>query len=548
MKKQSKVLIDGINLTLEDFISVTRHNAIVSIAEDAVEKIYKSRAVVDEFVEEGKVVYGVTTGFGNFSEVVISKEESKKLQKNLIISHAVGGGNPFDTEIVRGIILLRINNLCKGYSGIRYETINTMVEMLNKFVHPVIPEKGSLGASGDLVPLSHMVLPMLGLGKAELDGEIMTGKSAMEKAGIELVELTSKEGLALINGTQVMTSIGAHTIYDAIQLMDIADLSASMTFEALLGITTALDHRIHEVRPHEGQIETAKNILHMLEGSEMTTVQGEVKVQDAYSIRCTPQVHGASRDAINFVRNKIEIEMNSVTDNPIIFEDTKEGISSGNFHGQPVALAFDFMCIALAEMANISERRIERMVNPALSGLPAFLVENGGINSGLMIVQYSAAALVSENKILCHPASVDSIPSSANQEDHVSMGTIGARKAREVYKNVRRVIAMEFMCAAQAIDLRRMQNNQLKVDDSMKDQTLELSIKKLGKVTSKAYAMVRSVVPMLIEDKELYEDINHCEALITSEKLTTIIENTDKSQQVKRNHHIYYHKGGKTYE
>lgn len=529
MKKQGKVVIDGIHLTLEDFIAVTRHEAKVQIAHEALEKIHASRAVVDEFVEEGKVVYGITTGFGNFSEVLISKEESKTLQKNLIVSHAVGGGNPFDTEIVRGIMLLRINNLIKGFSGIRHETIQVLLDMLNKKVHPVVPEKGSLGASGDLVPLSHMVLPMLGLGKAEYEGEVMTGEEAMAKAGIEPIELTSKEGLALINGTQVMTSVGAHTVYDAINLMDIADLSASMTIEALRGITTAYDPRIHEVRPHNGQMETAKNLLHMLEDSEMTTVQGEVKVQDAYSLRCVPQVHGASRDAIEFVKQKVEIEMNSVTDNPIIFCDTKEGISSGNFHGQPVALAFDFMAIALAEIANISERRIERLVNPALSGLPAFLVKEGGLNSGFMIVQYSAAALVSENKILCHPASVDSIPSSANQEDHVSMGTIGARKSREVLKNIRRVLAMELMCAAQAIDLRRD----------------EIGERKLGKVTEKTYKMIRSVVPMLQIDKEMYDDINHCEALISTEKLTDIINSTEKSKRVKRNHHIYYHRGSK---
>ncbi len=530
MKRQEKVVIDGIHLTLEDFIAITRHEAKVEIAHEALEKIHASRAVVDGFVEEGQVVYGVTTGFGNFSEVVISKEESTKLQKNLIVSHAVGGGQPFDTEIVRGIMLLRINNLIKGYSGIRYETIQVLVDMLNKKVHPVVPEKGSLGASGDLVPLAHMVLPMLGLGKAEYKGEILTGAEAMAKAGIEIAELTSKEGLALINGTQVMTSVGAHTVYDASLLMDIADLSASMTIEALRGITTAYDPRIHEIRPHNGQMETARNLLHMLEGSEMTTVQGEIKVQDAYSIRCVPQVHGASRDAIEFVKQKVEIEMNSVTDNPIIFCDTKEGISSGNFHGQPVALAFDFMSIALSEIANVSERRIERLVNPALSDLPAFLVKEGGLNSGFMIVQYSAAALVSENKILSHPASVDSIPSSANQEDHVSMGTIGARKAREVLKNVRRVLAMELMCSAQAIDLRWE----------------AIGERKLGEVTEKTYKMIRSVVPKLDIDKEMYDDINHCEALITSEKLSDIILSAEKSGKRKGQHHVYFHKDGKT--
>ncbi len=539
MQKYDKVTIDGIHLTLDEFIAVTRHNIKLQIANDAKEKICDSRAVVDEFVEEGKVVYGVTTGFGNFSEVVINKEESKQLQKNLIISHAVGGGENFDTEIVRGIMLLRINNLSKGYSGIRFKTIQTMVEMLNKKVHPIVPEKGSLGASGDLVPLAHMVLPMLGLGKAEYCGEIMSGEEAMKKADISTVELTSKEGLALINGTQVMTSVGAHTVYDADKLLDIADLSASMTYEALLGITTALDPRIHEVRPHDGQMKSALNILNMLKGSEMTTVQGEVKVQDAYSIRCTPQVHGASRDAINFVKEKVEIEMNSVTDNPIIFSDTKEGISSGNFHGQPVALAFDFMGIALSELASISERRIERLVNPALSGLPGFLVKEGGLNSGFMIVQYSAAALVSENKILSHPASVDSIPSSANQEDHVSMGTIGARKAREILKNVRRVISMELMCATQAIDLRREQQSQLSVNTSNKSEdiyssedTQKVKKKALGKVTKGAYTMIRSVVPILTADREMYDDINSCETLITSEKLTTLIYDIDKEKEI----------------
>ncbi len=498
-----KIILDGLNLSLEEFVAVTRYDAKVEIEDIAIHLINESRAVVEAFVDKDEVVYGITTGFGNFANVVINKEESKQLQKNLIISHAVGCGNPFSTEIVRGIMLLRINNLIKGYSGIRYETINTLVEMLNKKVHPVIPEKGSLGASGDLVPLAHMTLPMMGLGYAEFEGEVVSGLKAMAMAGIDLVELTSKEGLALINGTQAMTSVGALTIHDAIELMDIADLSAAMTFEALLGITTALDARVHQVRPHKGQIDTAKNLLHYLKGSEMTTVQGEVKVQDAYSLRCTPQIHGASRDAIAYVTQKIEIEMNAVTDNPIIFGDTKEGISSGNFHGQPIALALDFLGIALAEIANVSERRLERLVNPALSGLPAFLVLEGGLNSGYMIVQYSAAALVSENKILAHPASVDSIPSSANQEDHVSMGTIAARKALEIFKNARRVVAMELMCSVQAIDLRGK--------------------KRLGYVTEPTYHAIRNQVEHLTVDRELYDDINKCEDLIIHGELAGII-------------------------
>src|SRR5690606_38974037 len=327
------------------------------------------------------------------------------------------------------------------------ETIQTLIDMLNKRVHPIIPEKGSLGSSGDLAPLSHMVLPMLGLGMAEYEGKIMPGKEAMDKAGIDIIELTSKEGLALINGTQAMTSVGALTVYDALNLLKVADIAAALSFEANNGVVNALDNRIHELRPHKGQIDTAKILLQLLKDSKMTTKQGEIRVQDAYALRCVPQVHGASKDAINYIKQKVEIEINSVTDNPLVFGDTKEGISGGNFHGQPMALVFDFLGIALAEIANISERRLERLVNPALSGLPAFLVEKGGLNSGFMIVQYSAAALVSENKVLAHPASVDSIPSSANQEDHVSMGTIAARKAREIMENTRRVLAMEIMCA-----------------------------------------------------------------------------------------------------
>lgn len=499
-----KVIIDGNSLTLEQLAEVCRKNVKVELSDEAKERVIKSREVVDDFVDQGKVVYGITTGFGKFSDVMISKEETKQLQKNLIMSHAVGVGNILDEEIVRGIMLLRANALAKGFSGIRLSTLQTLIEMLNKGVHPVIPEKGSLGASGDLAPLAHMVLVMLGLGEAWYKGERILGKEAMQKAGIEIVELTSKEGLALINGTQVMTAIGALTVYDAIYLLKAADIAACLTFEAQNGIVTALDKKVHEVRPHKGQIDTAKAMLEILEGSKMTTEQGEIRVQDAYSLRCTPQVHGASKDAINYVKEKVEIEMNSATDNPLIFRDTLEAISGGNFHGQPMALSFDFMSIALSEIGNISERRLERLVNPALSGLPAFLVEKGGLNSGFMIVQYSAASLVSENKVLSHPSSVDSIPSSANQEDHVSMGTIGARKAREILKNSRNVVAMEIMAACQAIDLRGK--------------------KQLGKGTEAAYNSVRKEVKKVEEDRVMYEDIKKCEQLIASGQLVRDVE------------------------
>ena len=407
-------------------------------------------------------------------------------------------------------MLLRINNLSQGYSGVRVETLNTLVGMLNNDVHPIIPEKGSLGASGDLAPLAHMVLTMIGEGEAIHNGKRMTSKEAMNLAGVDILpELSSKEGLALINGTQVMTAIGALTTYDAMNLLKLADVALSLTMESLNGITCAMDERVHLVRAHRGQINTAKNVLDILSESEMTTKQGDLRVQDAYSLRCSPQIHGASKDAIEYVRNKINIEINSVTDNPIIFPEQEDVISGGNFHGQPMALSFDFLGIALSEIANISERRLERLVNPALSnGLPAFLTKNGGVNSGFMIVQYSAASLVSENKVLAHPASVDSIPSSANQEDHVSMGTIAARKAKEIMENTRNVLAMEILGAVQAIDLRGK--------------------KKLGIGTEAAYNIVRSHINFIEEDIVMYKEINKCDEII---KKNLIVEAVEKALQ-----------------
>lgn len=500
-----KVFIDGNSLTLEEFIRVTRLGVEVELCEEAVTRVEEARRLVDKFVNENKVVYGITTGFGKFSDVVITGEETKVLQRNLIISHACGVGNLLDEDIVRGIMLLRANALAKGFSGIRLSTLNTLVEMLNKGVHPIIPEKGSLGASGDLAPLAHMVLVMIGEGEAIYQGKRMSGKEAMEKANISTIELTSKEGLALINGTQVMTSIGALTIYDSIMLSKTADIAASLTIEALNGITDAFDSRVHKVRAHEGQINTGKNLLALLEESSMTTRQGDIRVQDAYSLRCIPQIHGGSKDCFKYVKEKIEIEMNSATDNPLIFVEEEEVISGGNFHGQPMALSFDFLGIGLSELANLSERRLERLVNPSLSnGLPAFLVNKGGLNSGFMIVQYSAASLVSENKVLAHPASVDSIPSSANQEDHVSMGTIAARKAREIMGNVRKVIAMEILAACQAIDLR--------------------GNKGLGKGSNIAYNIIRDNIEFIEDDRVMYLDINKCEDIIKSEKIVNKVE------------------------
>lgn len=489
--------LNGKALSLQNLTEFTRNGGQACLSEDSKVRIRKAEEFVRKVVDEKKVVYGITTGFGKFSDVVISKEETAALQANLIMSHSCGVGNPLPEDVVVGIMLLRINNFANGKSGIRLSTVETLLEMVNKRVIPVIPEKGSLGASGDLAPLSHMVLVMIGMGEAFYEGRRMSGAEAMKRAGITPVVLTSKEGLALINGTQVMTSVGAHALSDAILLSKTADLAAMMTAEALRGVIDAYDPRLHEARPHAGQIRTAKNLRYLLEGSKNVTRQGEIRVQDAYALRCVPQIHGASKDAIEFVKSKVDIEMNAVTDNPLIFADDEEAYSGGNFHGQPMALPFDFLGIAVAELANVSERRIERLVNPALSGLPAFLTENGGLNSGFMIAQYAAAALVSENKVLAHPASVDSIPSSANQEDHVSMGTIAARKAGDIVHNTSYVLAIELLCAVQAIDLQGTKE-------------------RLGTVGTKVYEAVRKEIPYMDKDRVLNVDIEAVRRLVMS--------------------------------
>lgn len=449
------VIIDGKSLTLSEVAAVARGYEKVVMSDEAKAAVVKARNYVEKKLAEGAVIYGLTTGFGKFSDTFIPADETAELQRNLIISHSCGMGEPLPTEAVRAAMLLRCNALSRGHSGIRLSTIETLLAMLNSGVHPIIPEKGSLGASGDLAPLSHMVLVMLGEGEAEYNGVRMSGREAMAKAGIPTIELAAKEGLALINGTQIMTAIGSLCTVDALDLMKTADIAAAMTAEAQLGIKAAFDHKVHDVRGHLGQKDSAENLLKLLEGSELALRTQPNKVQDAYVIRCVPQIHGASRDAINYVKAAVEREINAVTDNPIIFPDEDEVISGGNFHGQPMALAFDFLGIAVSELANVSERRTERMVNPALSfGLPAFLTKHGGVNSGFMIAQYSAASMVSENKVYAHPASVDSIPSSANQEDHVSMGTTAARKCRMIVDNAQKVIGIELTAAHQALWLR----------------------------------------------------------------------------------------------
>lgn len=501
-----KVIINGKDLTLTQIEHVVRGCAKISLGKDVKERVDAAQKTIKKAIDEKKVTYGVTTGFGALSDSFISGGERKQLQRNIILSHSAGVGDRFDDEAVRAIMLLKINGLAKGNSGVRFGTLNTLTEMLNKHVFPVIPEKGSVGASGDLAPLSHLALVLIGEGEAVFKAKLLTGKKAMKEAGIGLCELEAGEGLALINGTQVMTGIGALAVHDSIRLLKTAEIAAGMSLEVLLGSNIELNKKIHKVRPHNGQINSADNLRRITEGSEIISSHKDCsRVQDAYSIRCCPQVHGASIDALNYVKTVMETEVNSSTDNPLFFPQTGEIFNNGgNFHGQPVALAMDFLAIALSEIANISERRIERLVNPFLSGLPAFLTSNPGLNSGLMIAQYTAASLVSENKTLSHPASVDSIPTSANKEDHVSMGTIAARKCRQVLSNVENVIAIELLCAAQALDL--------------------FTNLKAGAGSKEAYALIRKHIPHLEDDRIISNDIEMMYNLVHDGEIVSAIE------------------------
>ena len=448
------VTIDGDRLQLEEFLRVARGRETVRLKKTAVRKVEKCRKTLDEFLETGIPYYGINTGFGALAAKHIEKENLKKLQRNLIRSHSSGVGECLAEEIVRGVMLLRANVLAKGFSGVRRELVQFLIEMLNRGLIPQIPEKGSVGASGDLAPLAHLSLSMIGEGEIKYRGRVMPSAEAMKQAGLKPVELQEKEGLALINGTQVMTAIAIFNLLEGEKLAKIADIAGALTLEALLGSLSPFADDIQRVRPHPGQTESARNIRNLVRGSPLwKSHRGKGKVQDPYSIRCIPQVHGAIRDTLRFVRRTLEIEANSATENPLIFPEKKAILSGGNFHGEPVALAMDFLGIAITELGNISERRIDRLVNPpAQTGLPQFLIVDNGLNSGFMIVHVTAAALTSENRALSHPATVDNIPTSANQEDHVSMGTIAARKTREIVRNCKHILAIELMAAMQAID------------------------------------------------------------------------------------------------
>ena len=511
MKNASKIKeidITGDNLTVEDVVAVARYGAKVVIPDEITKRIERNWATLQKMIVDGKIMYGTNTGIGAFGNAILPKEKTVELSYRMVRAHASGLGEPVSEEISRSCIILRMNVLAKGYSGIRPIILETMRDMLNKGVTPMICEKGSVGTSGDLAPLSQMGLVVFGEGEAFYKGKRYEGAEAMRLAGVEPAKLMYREGLAIINGTQFTSSYACFNIYESDRLIRNSEISGSMTIDALNCVTLAYDARYHALRPFKGQNDTAENIRKLLEGSEILQ-QPKQNVQNAYSLRCTPQVVGACRDTLDFARQQVEIEINSCADNPLFFTEEEICLTGGNFHGEPVGIAMDALGIAMSEIANISERRTNNLLDPALSsGLPAFLIvdtgEGAGLNSGLMISQYSQAALVSENKILAHPASVDSIPVSANQEDHVSMSSIAAQKCMQIIKNAQYVLAIEFLVATSAYEIRK-----------------PLKPSKAGQV---ALEVVRSVIPPIIEDREFYRDIEKMRKLVINYDILIKVE------------------------
>ena len=463
------VVLTGADMSVADVEAVARHGARATLDDAARGRMQEARDVIETLVARGEVVYGVTTGFGDLATTFIPPADAERLQENLLASHAAGVGRPLPREVVRAMLMLRANTLALGHSGCRPVLVDRICDFLEKGIHPVVPEQGSVGASGDLAPLAHLALPLIGRGQVELGGQVMPALMALRECGLEPMVLQAKEGLALLNGTQLMSALGALLLADSDRLTRTASVAAAMSLEALLGTEVAYAAPYQLARPHPGQVMVAAELRHLLRGSGLQTAHhgSAHKVQDPYSLRCVPQVHGAVRDALDHLRRVLDVELNSATDNPLVFPSGGEVptdalatggglvISGGNFHGEPIALALDFAKLALSELGSISERRTALLMDPRLNGgLPAFLSPEPGLNSGLMITQYTAAALASENKVLAHPSSADSIPTSANQEDHVSMGASAARHARTVLGHVQQILAIELLCAAQALDLR----------------------------------------------------------------------------------------------
>ncbi len=515
--------IDGNSLTISQVYNVAYNLHKVKLTSEAIERINNSRSLVLKVLNSDEIVYGINTGFGKFKDVKIDNNDINELQVNFMHSHACGVGQPFDRQIVRAMILLRINALAKGYSGIRLEVVQFMLELLNNDICPYIPQQGSVGSSGDLAPLAHLGLSIIGQGHVlDKNNHKVETSSVLAKFNLKPLTLEAKEALALTNGTQAMTAVACLVLSRATKLIKQADIISAMSLEAMLGSVNAYNSSIQNVRPHPGQIKSANNLRKILANSEFILSHKDCgMVQDAYSLRCVPQVHGAVRQAITHACEVVNIEINSSTDNPLIF---KEGIlSGGNFHGEPVALVMDYVSIALSELANIAERRLERLVNPTLSnGLPAFLTLNGGLNSGYMIAQYTAASLVSENKALSHPASVDSIPTSANQEDHVSMGTIASRKALMILENVYNVLAIELLCAGQGLDFRL---GSLNINDAQKPDFCRNTFNlRPGEGVIIALNTLRKNISVLLKDRIIATDIEKACNILKSDELLTMVE------------------------
>ena len=503
--------LDGKSLTIRHVYEVAYHKKPVKIAAAARRLMTSSRKLVEEWVRSGEAIYGVTTGFGEFSTVRIGSSDLELLQRNLILSHSAGTGEPLPPVVVRAMMLLRANVLVKGFSGVRPELVEYLVKMVNGDVLPVIPMQGSVGSSGDLVPLSHLGLAMLGKGQVWMGNgnggySKVSARAGLKKLRLRPLRMAAKEGVALINGTQMMTAYAALAVYQARELCKVADIAAALSVEVLKGSDTAFDERIHNLRPYAGQKVSARNLLRLIQNSSIRESHrfGDPRVQDAYSLRCAPQVHGASRDAVTHVESIVSVEINAATDNPLIFAKEKLHLEGGNFHGQPIALAADFLAIALAELANISERRIDQMMHSALSELPKFLIRHGGLNSGMMMLQYVAASLVSENKVLAHPASVDSIPTSAGTEDHNSMGSIAAQKLWQILKNTQAVLAIELQVAVQGLDFHRPL--------------------KSGKGVEAVHRLVRKHIRHLESDRVLSDDIQKAVGLVQCGDVVSAVE------------------------
>jgi histidine ammonia-lyase len=502
------IALTGDDLTLADVWAVAVDRAPAELSDAACDKIRAARGLVEEVASRssGEHTYGINTGFGRFVSQTIPPELSEELQLRLLRSHACGVGEPYPDEVVRAAMLLRANTLAKGYSGARLETVELLLACLNSGLLPWVPSRGSVGASGDLAPLAHLALPLVGEGRAFADGELLDGGEALTRAGLEPVALQAKEGLALINGTQFMSAIGALALVRAGRLARAADIALALSLEALQGSRVAFRPEIQALRPLPGQADSAANVLRLVDGSAIIEAHRWCdKVQDAYSLRCAPQVHGACRDLADYAERTVAVEVNSATDNPLVFVETGELVSNGNFHGQPLAFALDALAMALAELADISERRIERLTNPSLSdGLPAFLTPDGGLNSGFMIPQYVAASLVSENKVLAHPASVDSIPTSAGQEDHVSMGNASALTCWQVLANSERALAIELLAGAQGVEF--------------------LAPLEPGAGTRAAHRAIRGLSAAVVEDRSLSADIEAVAQSISSGALVAVVE------------------------